>query len=229
MRVCASARSVGGPRTHGASAILRTSRSGSRFRLAGPGHEQREWHLPLLGEPAAWAGAFAVAIATELGISPDVIQAGLEDVHPADHRLVPLRHASKPLLVLDDCYNSNPASCIAAIDTAAALATGSGRLILVVGDMLELGDATTASHEEVGRAIGNRSTEVDVLIAVGPESKRIAEVAAGHGVDARHVDDAAEATQLVIEVLADSGPATVLAKASRGIGLDRMVDTLIPG
>ena len=101
--------------------------------------------------------------------------------------------------------------------------------MLVVGDMLELGEATHAAHDEVGTAIGERNSQVDLLVAVGPESKRIADVAARHGVDARHVENADEATRLVEATLADGNPSTVLAKASRGIGLDRMVDALIPG
>lgn len=208
---------------------IRTTRAGTDFRLRSPSGDEHAWRLPLLGAPAAWAGAFATALATELGISPAQIQAGLDRVRPAAHRLVALQHESKPLLVLDDCYNSNPASCIAAVDTAAALAGDTSRLVLVVGDMLELGEATHAAHEEVGTAIGQRSAHVDVLIAVGPESKRIAEVAARHGVDAVHAADADEATRLVEETLSDGRPSTVLAKASRGIGLDRMVEALIPG
>ncbi len=206
-----------------------TSSSGTEFHLRGQGRRQGRWHLPLLGEPAAWAGGFAVALATELGVPAEAIRAGLRDVRPAEHRLVALRHETKPLLVLDDCYNSNPASCIAAVDTAAALAKETAQLVLVVGDMLELGEATHAAHEEVGLAIGRRSAEVDVLIAVGPESKRIADVATRHGVRAAHVPDTDAATSLVEEILADGRPTTVLAKASRGIGLDRLVDALIAG
>lgn len=207
---------------------VRTTSSGTTFRLTGPGIDDREWSIPLLGEPAAWAGAFAIAMATSLDVDPDLVQEGLRDVQPAAHRLVPLRHPEKPLLVLDDCYNSNPASCIAALDTAAALARETGRLVLVVGDMLELGEATQDAHREVGEAIGKRGAEVSLLVAVGPESKRIAQVAAELGVDAKHVDDADEATRLVEEILSDATPTTVLAKASRGIGLDRLVDALIP-
>lgn len=204
-----------------------TSHAGTAFRLVGPDGTERAWDIPLLGEPAAWAGGFAIAIALELGLAPDVIQAGLRDVQPAAHRLVPLRHPSRPLVVLDDCYNSNPASCIAAIDTALALAQDAGRLILVVGDMLELGEATHASHAEVGDAIGQRASSIDLLIAVGPESKRIADIATDRGVGTRHVDDADAAIDSLQEVLDDRTPTTVLAKASRGIGLDRLVDALI--
>lgn len=205
-----------------------TSHAGTTFRLAGPNHAERNWDIPLLGEPAAWAGAFAVAIATELGVSPELVQAGLRDVQPADHRLVPMRHPSQPLLVIDDCYNSNPASCIAAIDTALSLAKDAGRLILVVGDMLELGEATGASHEEVGEAIGQRAASIDLLIAVGPESKRIADIATDRAVETRHVDDADAAIDFLQGTLDDTTPTTVLAKASRGIGLDRLVAALIP-
>lgn len=208
---------------------VETSRNGTHFRLAGPRQPARAWEIPLLGEPAAWAGAFAVALATALGVDADTVQAGLREVEPAAHRLVPVVHPTEPLLVLDDCYNSNPASCIAAIDTAAALARSSGRLVLVVGDMLELGEASDDAHDEVGTAIGERASKIDVLIAVGPESERIATIAGGYGIDVRHVAGATEATRLTREILSDGAPTTVLAKASRGIGLDALVAELVPG
>lgn len=207
---------------------IATSARGTQFRLTRPGHALRTWQLPLLGEPAAWAGAFAVALGTELGLSDDAIAEGLGDVRPAEHRLVPRRHPSEPLLVLDDCYNSNPASCIAAIDTAAALSGASTRLVLVIGDMLELGEATSSSHEEVGAAIAARAEDVDVLIAVGAESERIAEAARAAGVTTHHVEDADAALNHAQRLLTDRSPTTLLAKASRGIGLDRLVDALTP-
>ncbi len=49
---------------------VRTTRTGTDFRLRTPAGDEREWRLPLLGEPAAWAGAFAAALATELGLPP---------------------------------------------------------------------------------------------------------------------------------------------------------------
>lgn len=209
-------------------ASMRTHREGSLFDLREPGGSVTSWQIPLLGAPAAWAGGFAVAMGRSLGVSPEAISAGLADVRPAAHRLTALAHPSEPLLVVDDCYNSNPASCIAAFDAAADLTEDGNRLVVVVGDMLELGDATLAAHEEVADALIERANRIDSVVAVGPSSQRIAERTADEGMDSQHVEDAAAATRAVQGLLADRRPTTLLAKASRGVGLDRLVATLIP-
>jgi UDP-N-acetylmuramoyl-tripeptide--D-alanyl-D-alanine ligase len=209
---------------------VRLGRGGTTFTLSRAGasaSEKRSWRTPLLGAPAAWAGGFAAALATELGVDPETIQRGLDRVRPAAHRLVAREARGGALLILDDCYNSNPASCIAALDSAEALAGNDERLILVVGDMLELGEASEAAHREVGDAIARRAGRVDLLVAVGPESRRIADAAVAAGIATHAVAGADEALATVEETLADGRPTVLLAKASRGIGLDRLVAALL--
>ena len=205
---------------------IRLERDGTHFALGGPARPVRAWHVPLLGGPAAWAAAFAIAVATELGLEPAAIQRGLDGVTAVAHRLIPVAHPRLPLFVVDDTYNSNPASCRAAIDTAVALARPGDRVVLVLGDMLELGDASAESHREVGAEIARRAPGA-ALIAVGPESRRLAAEARRDGVSVQEVDDAAAAAPLLVEILADGRPTTVLAKGSRGIGLDRVVARLL--
>jgi UDP-N-acetylmuramoyl-tripeptide--D-alanyl-D-alanine ligase len=209
-------------------ASMRTAREGTLFELRDPGGSLNSWQIPLLGAPAAWAGGFAVATGQIMGVQPEAIAAGLSDVLPAAHRLTALVHPSEPLVVVDDCYNSNPASCIAAFDAAADLTGDESRLVVVVGDMLELGEATRAAHEEVADALIERANRIDSVVAVGPSSRRIAQRAADEGMDSQHVENAEEATLAVQSLLADRRPTTLLAKASRGVGLDRLVASLIP-
>lgn len=212
---------------------LRLTREGTRFRLAGkpealPEVERREWHVPLLGPPAAWAAGFAIALARNLGMTPEAIQAGLARLRPAAHRLAPAQHPERPLLVIDDCYNSNPASCIAAIETAAELSAPRDRLILVLGDMLELGEATRDAHREVGEAVPRCAPRSEALVTVGAASLDIASAAGAAGVPVHPVHDADEAIPLLRSLLEDrSRRTTVLVKASRGVGLDRLVAALL--
>jgi UDP-N-acetylmuramoyl-tripeptide--D-alanyl-D-alanine ligase len=165
-------------------------------------------------------------MARELGVAEDAIQRGLEDVRPAAHRLVPIQHPSRPFLVLDDCYNSNPASCLAAVDTAVALAAPEDRLILVIGDMLELGEASEQAHTDLGAEIARRATRADVLVTVGPASRHLARSASAGGMATRPAANAEEALALVREYLRDGRATTLLAKASRGVALDRLVSAL---
>jgi UDP-N-acetylmuramoyl-tripeptide--D-alanyl-D-alanine ligase len=207
---------------------IRLGRDGTRFHLAGEGGA-RDWHVPLLGPPAAWAAAFAIALARSFGSADESIQAGLAKLAPAAHRLTAIPHPHRPWLVIDDCYNSNPASCVAAIETAAELRGEGERLILVLGDMLELGDATREAHREVGRAVPEHAPETELLLTVGPAAREIAAIASERGVRARPVEDADAAIAALQALLEDGRSTTILVKASRGVGLDRLVAALSAG
>lgn len=207
-------------------ADVRLARDGTHFTLTGPGRAPRAWHVPLLGGPAAWSASFAIAVGSELGLDDDAIQRGLATVTAVAHRLIPIAHPRRPLFVVDDTYNSNPASCLAAIDTAVALASPGDRIVLVLGDMLELGTASDDAHREIGGAIRERAPGA-TLVAVGRASRLIAECARRDGIEVHEADDAAGACATVERLLGDASPTTLLAKGSRGISLDRVVAHLM--
>jgi UDP-N-acetylmuramoyl-tripeptide--D-alanyl-D-alanine ligase len=99
-----------------------------------------------------------------------------------------------------------------------------GRRVAVLGTMLELGEGHDAGHVTVGEAAGRT---VDLLVVVGPEAEGIVEGAVAAGLDPgriHHVADV-EAAFDVLRPRLREGDA-VLVKASRGIGLDRLVDAL---
>ncbi|HEX3509570.1 MAG TPA: UDP-N-acetylmuramoyl-tripeptide--D-alanyl-D-alanine ligase [Solirubrobacteraceae bacterium] len=122
--------------------------------------------------------------------------------------------------VLDDCYNANPMSMRAAIDELAG--TPARRRVAVLGDMLELGARAPELHRELGPLAS--AAGVELLITVGPLA---AEIAAGYTGEARSAPDAAAAAELALELV---GPGdTVLVKASRGVGLERVVEALSAG
>lgn len=120
--------------------------------------------------------------------------------------------------VIDDCYNANPMSMRAALDDLAATA-GGGRRVAVLGDMLELGPEEARFHAEIGAHAA--ATGVELLVAVGPRSRALADAFGG---ETHVVADAAQAAALVPE-LVRSGD-TVLVKASRGIGLEVVAEAL---
>src|SRR5690606_41072432 len=100
--------------------------------------------------------------------------AGLAELRPAAHRLVPVVHAARPLFVLDDCYNAKPAACIAALETARELCPPGERLVVVLGDMLELGEATRDAHREGGAARPRRAPGTERLVPGGAAARRLA-------------------------------------------------------
>jgi UDP-N-acetylmuramoyl-tripeptide--D-alanyl-D-alanine ligase len=135
------------------------------------------------------------------------------------------------IVVINDCYNANPMSMRAALDDLAVSAAG--RRVAVLGDMLELGADEAAFHHEAGRQAARAG--VEVLVAVGGLAEAVAEgyeaglsggdrapVRGRH--DAHVVADAETATRLVRELVAPGD--TVLVKASRGVGLERVAQSL---
>src|SRR5207253_810375 len=100
-----------------------------------------------------------------LGYSAEECVRGLSAARPHERRLN-LVEAAGGVTVLDDCYNANPASMAAALDTLRGLA-GPGRAIAVVGDMLELGSDERREHAALGEKVA-RSAQLAAFF--GPRS-----------------------------------------------------------
>jgi UDP-N-acetylmuramoyl-tripeptide--D-alanyl-D-alanine ligase len=127
--------------------------------------------------------------------------------------------------VFDDTYNMNPASSRAALSALAGLPRR-GRKIVVFGEMLELGERKRDLHLELGDAVARSG--VDLLVAVGDGARGIAEGAIATGLSSRSVVCVADSTR-ALELLVDTvrPQDLVLCKASRKVGLDRLVDGLL--
>jgi UDP-N-acetylmuramoyl-tripeptide--D-alanyl-D-alanine ligase len=123
------------------------------------------------------------------------------------------RKQAGPRVILDDSYNSNPASAREALDL---LARSPRPRCAVLGDMLELGEHSRRLHLELGAA----TRGFDLVLAVGESARHIAEA----NPLALHARNAEEAMPL-LERLPPGG--TVLVKASRGMRLERIVATLM--
>tara|TARA_E500000178_G_scaffold94116_3_gene93072 strand:- start:21154 stop:22437 length:1284 start_codon:yes stop_codon:yes gene_type:complete len=155
-----------------------------------------------------------IAAATALGVSLDLVVAGLEtaDVVPGRGELKQLDNGAN---LIDDSYNASPASVMASIDV---LAKAPSPRIAVLGDMLELGDQSQRFHSEVGKATDLAS--IDQVIAVGPAAKGIADARQGASIHVDSVD------HLIIDLPEFPANSTILIKGSRSVGLDRLVTAL---
>jgi UDP-N-acetylmuramoyl-tripeptide--D-alanyl-D-alanine ligase len=123
--------------------------------------------------------------------------------------------------IVDDSYNASPRSVVAALELLAGLP---GRRVAVLGEMLELGEASDEGHHVVGEAAART---VDTLVVVGSGALGIADGALEAGMDGARVlrvQDVDGARDALVPRLRDGD--VVLVKASRGIGLDRLVDDL---
>lgn len=182
---------------------------------------------PLLGAPGALSIAAAVAVAdcvADRPVDAPALAAALSAARLGEPgRLSPVE-LSDGTLVLDDTYNANPASCRASVETARELAEARrARLLLVVGEMLELGDQAAREHEALGRDLGPSGAAA--LVAVAGDAERMVAPARDAGLDATFAPDAERALDEVLERVAPGD--VVLVKASRGVRAERVVEGLI--
>ena len=123
-------------------------------------------------------------------------------------------------VLINDAYNANPLSMVAALEHLAERAAGRRR-IAVLGEMAELGPDAAAFHREVGDAAAR--TGVDALVAVGPLARAYLDGAAGVPV-VESVASADDALRALRGILAPGD--CVLVKASRSVGLESVADAL---
>jgi UDP-N-acetylmuramoyl-tripeptide--D-alanyl-D-alanine ligase len=182
-----------------------------------------EYRVNLLGRHQVTNALFAVAVGEELGLGRAEIQRGLAECQPAKMRLQ--FWEANGVRVLDDCYNANADSTIAALETLCDLPL-QGRRVAVLGDMNELGAHSAAAHAEAGK----RAAELGVgqLFAVGKMAPVMAKAARDAGLNRviEFVD--VEAAANVVRNFLKTGD-VVLLKASRTSHLERIAETLKSG
>jgi UDP-N-acetylmuramoyl-tripeptide--D-alanyl-D-alanine ligase len=193
------------------------------------GGEALELVVPLLGEAGALAAAAAVAVVEEAvgeRLSTErAARAAAGLAPPGDGRLS-VRELPDGTVVIDDSYNANPLSMRSSLRTAAEVAEALGkRLVLLLGEMRELGALAAAEHDALGEQVG--AARPAALIAVGGEAARIARAAEAAGVRAWFAVDADAAAARAQEIV-ERGD-LVLVKGSRGIRMERIVEALVAG
>lgn len=183
------------------------------------------FELALPGRHNALNALAAVAVGRRFGLDDDAIRAGLPSVKPEAMRMTP--QVVGGVAFYNDAYNANPDSMIAALDTFGEVAADAPRRIIVLGDMLELGESAPALHREVAEHVAriDHASAFACLLLIGPHMQgAAAELRSllGPGKDrvshAMNVDDAIASARRAIR--ADDA---VLVKGSRGMGLERLI------
>ena len=179
--------------------------------------------LRLTGEHNLMNALAAVAAAYALGLRPADMEEGFRSVAPGRGRFrpVPLRGGG---LLLDDTYNANPASVEAALRNLVALRRGR-RCIVVLADMLELGEASGSSHFRIGHMVGG--IKPDLLFTHGTEAAAIAGGAREGGLDPGRIMHVGERDALRGAVTAALREGDViLVKGSRGMRLEEIAEAV---
>ncbi len=164
----------------------------------------------------------AAAVALELHVAVVDVVAGLQAFVAVSGRMSLFTLGCGGLL-LDDSYNSNPLSAMAALDALKVL-KGRGRRLAVLGDMLELGSGSRLMHKELGAKAAGIA---DVLIAVGSFAADLRQGAVAAGMSADHIMEFATASDVVAHMPEFQRPGDrILVKGSRGIGLELVAEAL---
>lgn len=198
------------------------SEGGSRFSIRFEGDEAGV-ELAAPGEHLAVDAAAAVAAAVALGVPLSAAASALSGFKPPDMRGV--RLAANGFTVINDAYNANPDSVAAALKS---LACYSGRKVALLGDMLELGDASAELHRKVGALAAELG--IDLLVTVGSLGAEIGRGALDAGMPSEAVLQFAtplDAAEALRELLRPGD--VVLVKASRGARLEQAVEVLVSG
>lgn len=195
--------------------------------------ERCEAHLQSVGITGARNGLAAAAVGFGLGLTAEQIQRGLEGFRPATSeagygRMVAEEitlSSDRKITLLNDCYNANPTSMYAALETLAA--TSTPRRIALLGDMRELGAVSESEHDAL-LAILHSASWLSLAVLTGSEMeaayKRFTQK---HGTTTSLVycSTNAECTFTLTNILQTGD--VLLAKASRGVRLEEALELLL--
>ena len=176
--------------------------------------------VPVVGTHFIYNSLCAMAVAMALNLTPETIIKGIADFKLTRKRMDFVK-LKKNITVLADYYNASYDSVKAALEVIKNYNTK--RRIAILGDMLELGAFSKELHEKVGEEVFNNN--IDILITVGPQAKKIANQAKELGTkiiyECNNNNEAIEVTKKVIQ----EGD-LILLKASNGMNFGEIMEAL---
>ncbi len=193
------------------------------------GEQEERVRINSLGAHNVMNSLAAAAMAHAAGICFEEIVSGLSAFKPFDKRLQ-VQKLEGGLKLVNDSYNANPASMLAALETMQHM-DHQHKKVVILGDMLELGKQSVAAHRFIGESAAR--LEFDYLVAVGSFAKTVIEAARKTGMtnkEAMIFADKSEVTAWLSEktkngVLRDGD--WVLVKGSRGMQMETITENLL--
>ena len=183
------------------------------------GDKEYDFEIPMLGRHNVSNALAAIAAGLEVGLSVDEIQQGISTLTTTKMRFEVIRRDG--LTIINDAYNASPASMRVAIKTASEVYDG--RLIAVLGDMLELGDISERIHREIGAELVE--SKFDTLITLGDLGEFIAEGARDAGLKNVYTFNTHEdAAKKILELVHDGD--TILFKASHVMHMEKIIELI---
>jgi len=175
-------------------------------------------NLKLLGRHNAMNALAATAATTALGIELETVVKGLESMLPVKGRLAPVSGINNSQ-ILDDTYNANPDSVVAALTVLAQREN----TVFVLGDLGELGENPEKVHEIIGEKA--KSAGINHMYCLGDYSAKACDSFGANGKSFNQMDDLLNSLKTdVNENLPDN--VTILVKGSRFMKMERAVEAL---
>lgn len=183
---------------------------------------EEQLELPILGNHNVLNAMAAILVARVFNVSPEQIKTGLLQLKITNMRMEMLEGKNGEKII-NDAYNASPTSMNAAIELVSSL-TGFRHKILVLGDMLELGEEEVQYHEKIGESISKN--DIDCVFTYGKLGKHIAN-GAEKAIGKANVRAFEDKAKLVEELKHFAGKGDlILVKASRGMKLEEIVQAL---
>lgn len=196
---------------------LKQIETGSSFDLCVDQKDSVFVKIHVSGKHMVSNALLAAAAAYALGMSLEEIAAGLNVATLTSGRL--RRYESNGVSVIDDTYNANPDSVIAAIDTLRGLDVKAGaRRFIALGLMAELGIHADAEHRRVGKIAAEKGLQV---ISVGESAELIHQGALEVSSAAKHFNDLSSAASWLQEECREGD--CILFKGSRMAGMEKVM------
>jgi UDP-N-acetylmuramoyl-tripeptide--D-alanyl-D-alanine ligase len=190
---------------------------GVRFQLNGV-----QFESPLLGRHSILNLLAGIAVAGLYGIQPEQLTGVVSGLSAGSMR--GQRFVYNDILILNDCYNSNPDAARAMIDVLRE--TPAKRRIAVLGEMLELGRWAESLHRDVGDYVANCG--IDVLVGIRGAASHLVDAAkeAGQAVDAAFFFPDSTAAGDHLRQIARPGD-VILFKGSRGTHVEQALERFL--
>ncbi len=168
--------------------------------------------IPAIGSYMVSNALAAVAVGKLLGLSDGELKNGVEAYKTVGSRANVINTGK--IRIIDDCYNANPTSVKASLET---LVNFKGRTVAMIGDMKELGTDELALHFDTGAYA--KQIGVDVVLSAGPLAKELA-----RGADGKWFETKEELISALPGIIKDGD--TVLVKASHSMQFEKIVEFL---
>ncbi len=170
--------------------------------------------LPIPGEHQIYNALFAYAVGREAGMEESKVVEGLESLTVPEKRMEIIKE--EPYLVINDAYNANKESVIAAGKFLADCEAR--RKIFVWGDVFELGGFSGELHKEMAEVLD--ATGLDIIVTIGKATEEASKVI--KRAEHYHFDTHTEIREFLKENLQEGD--ALLLKASRGMQLERILE-----